>query len=463
MQRKETFQEHIYKDILARIYEGELPDSTSLPTLEELCRQYQAGDNCVRAAIGRLRDNGYLSTKRGRPARVIYHPSQQEPAGQELPAPPRREGEAHPFHEAIHILFPSIFTYASLACTETQLEELRRIISISPYAENERSDYNGLNISFFKAVLSSVQNDLIQYIVRAVMQSTVLPAILAQRGGALEEETQRSAAAMRRIYAAILEKDPVLIKGQWKLLFEIAESVVQATAPSSHDVPVKGDIGPDGLQYADEFKYMLIAHDLYEKILEGEYPVGTFLPTIAEARRIYRAAKGTIQTAYRVLSNLEIIQTIHGRGSKVIRLAFASTSAFDGEALQARKHEYLEAIGFLQVVCEDIILRARSQQFQALKNSMESGLNPSHQYSALILCRFLMKDACSRALDTFFQVISRRLYWGTYFNGASGGITSEEKHCQCMGIVDALERQQTDLAVFRTKALLAALYLKARQ
>lgn len=465
MQKKEALYESIYKQLLSQIYEGTLPYCSTLPTSRELQSAYGVSDNCIRAALGKLRANGYISTTRGRASKVIV-----DIISQDAPHGPRSafscdKKTLQDFYEVISAIFPSLYTYAAFSCGEQQMQELSKIVRQLPNSDsNDSVSYINLNIRFFKTIFSALENKLIVYIVTTVMQNTLLPAALLQmKSTELKSDFLQSGDELRNVYTAIIEKDYDLTKQCWRVLLSLTEIMAKKAIKNCPDIHEKEHESKAGLQYSNKFKYMLIANDIYQRILSGEYAVGTLLPSIEKAQKFYLVASITVRSAYHMLGELGLIRTDNGLGTTVISLVPMDGSFFDEREDFQKRLDYLETIEFLQIIFGDL-LRSGVTLSSTLREKLSGPLNPSHRYSALILCKSIMKGARSPAIYSFYQLISSRLFWGTYRTKIpDGSITVEEKHRICMETVDMLEKGDVERAVVLTEGMLCKLRFSAQE
>src|ERR1044072_2405839 len=67
-------------------------------------------------------------------------------------------------------------------------------------------------------------------------------------------------------------------------------------------------------------KYRQIAEQLKTGMVDGKYPIGASLPTVAETAAQYGVAAVTAKAAHELLKQEGLISTAPGRRSQVIRL-----------------------------------------------------------------------------------------------------------------------------------------------
>jgi len=65
--------------------------------------------------------------------------------------------------------------------------------------------------------------------------------------------------------------------------------------------------------------YLRIANELRKRILNGKYPVGTYLPSQSVlADEDFKVARMTVRAAIEVLESEDLVQAIQGRGTLVL-------------------------------------------------------------------------------------------------------------------------------------------------
>jgi DNA-binding GntR family transcriptional regulator len=65
--------------------------------------------------------------------------------------------------------------------------------------------------------------------------------------------------------------------------------------------------------------YLRIANELRKRILNGKYPMGTYLPSQSHlADKDFKVARMTVRAAIEVLESEDLVQAIQGRGTLVL-------------------------------------------------------------------------------------------------------------------------------------------------
>jgi DNA-binding GntR family transcriptional regulator len=64
-------------------------------------------------------------------------------------------------------------------------------------------------------------------------------------------------------------------------------------------------------------KYETVANDLHQRMISGEYPPGSKLPSIADLQQHYGSSMGTVERALALLREKRLITTRQGMGSYV--------------------------------------------------------------------------------------------------------------------------------------------------
>jgi hypothetical protein len=84
---------------------------------------------------------------------------------------------------------------------------------------------------------------------------------------------------------------------------------------------------PDPARRAARSPYETVAAELRGSIENGDYPVGSELPTALDLAAKYRVAVGTISRALGLLRSAGMVEVSRGRGAKVLEAARISVAA----------------------------------------------------------------------------------------------------------------------------------------
>ena len=77
MKAETHLYEMVYQSMLTQLYNGTLRCGHSLPSQQELCRQYNIGITTIRKVMRMLEENGFIRTASGKRAVVCFNDKDQ--------------------------------------------------------------------------------------------------------------------------------------------------------------------------------------------------------------------------------------------------------------------------------------------------------------------------------------------------------------------------------------------------
>ncbi|MBY8886907.1 GntR family transcriptional regulator [Streptomyces sp. PTM05] len=110
------------------------------------------------------------------------------------------------------------------------------------------------------------------------------------------------------------------------------------------------------LEQPSDARYMQLARLLSDRIMSGEWPPGTRIPTEAEMLKEYGISKTTIRAALNELSHQGLVQGVQGRGTFVRDWAGAREAATVSRAVH-RRGKHLVLTDDLRQVGEPVVSR----------------------------------------------------------------------------------------------------------
>lgn len=449
----------IYNDILLRLCVGEFSTGSSLPSLCALCEQYNAGKNTIIAALELLKKNGLIATGRGKAATVIFDYRNINKKKIELPTSPVSRRTRFDYYHAVHVIFPPIFARATIENRDMLKQEFAEIIEALPADITTSGEYIFLNMRFIKAVNTAVDNQLIDYIIKRILQAILLPAALFYGQSEIVKMMYLEGAdIMRTIYAAVENNSRDRLEIRWRQLFICTQKLME-TAINNDDIEEITEKRNDTIfESADELKCFLIAYELQTMIINGVYKEGSSLPSIAQAKSTYQVSTITIRSAYQILSEIGIAKTTNGCGTIVKKKSKSSNSNQLKVVSSARVDGYIEAVDFFNIVGFDVLIHASNVDIAALRFNIDGEWNPERRYSLIILLYYVFNGAGSVAFLKIFKVVARFLYWGIYMQDVPAfGNLSMSNHQKCHQVISLIEQGKSGNAERIFKELLGTL------
>ncbi|MEG0839939.1 MAG: GntR family transcriptional regulator [Hydrogenoanaerobacterium sp.] len=460
IQNKEIVYEKIYSDFLIRLCEGEFPLGSHMPSLPELCTQYDVGKNTIIKVVQKLKNNGFIETSSGKVGQVLFDCNNLEQYVKELPGFVCDKDILLDYYYAMEILFPALYAYAPSAYSEEDLLKIKDLVEEFINCELDGKTYINLSIKLSEAITSAIENQLIKKIVEITMQKTMLPAmLLVGHNTVFTKLLFKVRDKIALLYEALKQNDKLQLKNCWGEILPIYNTILKE-AISLGIFPNKPSTQMFNIfEVMDDEKSFIIATSFLEQILNGKYTNNDLLPSIAQAQSYYQVSEITVRRAYYILCEMGYTQTLNGIGTRVVSFFVPKSSYFLEQSAINRKEYYCEAVEFLEVTCADIVRAAKFLPFSKLRNDMDSPWNFKHRYSVAIIFYHLFKGANSDAVFSMYNVAGTYLYWTSYLKGIPATEElGEINHAECINAIDLLEHKSFDEATELLLKLLRTLY-----
>ncbi|MEG1068746.1 MAG: GntR family transcriptional regulator [Ruthenibacterium sp.] len=459
IQHKETIYRCIYDDFRIRLCEGEFPKGTSMPSLPDLCKQYRVGKNTMIKVLSMLRESGLIATSPGKVGQVLFDYNELDKYLLALPGLICDEKILADYYKAIRILFPTLYTAIALSCSTKQRAEINTFCIGFSACAIDGEHCARLSIRLFQAVLAASKNQLIRKIVAITMRKTVLPsALLCGHNEAFRPILQNIAAISVRLNAALQAQNANALQNCWQQLLDVYPQALEKALECDILSRVNPKPVANLFENMDDEKCFLVASDLRNKILNGTYMVGDFLPPMSEAKTRFAVSVSTLRKAYHILGEMGYTQTSNGRGTEVLSYDGFKNSAFLERVAMEHKKKYDEAVEFFSLTCGAVVGAADAIDFAQLQHDIDSRWNPAHRYSVGILLYHLFKGVHSPAVLSIYQVSSSSLYWGSYLkNIPATGALCAKNHQKCLDTMAALRQKNEPAAIALLQTLIATL------
>jgi DNA-binding FadR family transcriptional regulator len=130
----------------------------------------------------------------------------------------------------------------------------------------------------------------------------------------------------------------------------------------------------------------VVAFDLFRRIRNGEYPVGSWLPSELSLFSKYGVSRNTIRESVRMLRNSELVTTVKGSGTRIIsNIGNSEVTIFAKEIFD--KVEYLKDIYDFRKVNEiELCGKAAARRSISDMDSMKFNLEFNQNYSKINHC-----------------------------------------------------------------------------
>ena len=470
MKGENILYETLYQSILTQLYSGVLRRGRSLPSQQELCRQYNVGITTVRRVIRMLEEDGLIQTASGKRAVVCLDEGNRSYIASLL----QRRESIRDIYGGLELLMPAL--YAGGAALVSGYAGLREILDGLGGEMDQVEIYNravefftGLLLPYQNPVILDLQSDMEHYARIPYLPGSHLPdpfAITADpaRGNLLsmlamaeEGRTRDLTLRLERMYQDSGRRVDDYLAGLGK----------QFPAGQA-EVPYRWFV-----KKVRAHLYAIVARNLYRRTKAGEFQGRAYLPSVPEIMDTYQVSKSTACNAVALLSDIGFVRALDKKGivrreggelpplridEKVIKehlilhmdilqilavcsrqVAYATVSALDGQALQTIRGKWKN--------CHEIASTASLVQ---------------------LLLAFFQCYAPYRCLRNIFDHFDDTLIWGHYLHRSDRDKISyqepeQEIERQFSALCSALDREDWERFSLFVQSIFQTAYRVSRR
>ncbi len=304
----------IYEYFKSRITFGCYSICESLPSTGTVGRQFACSPQTVRKALLRMRDEGYISLSPGRRAKVVYDAGHKGNNLLKDHLLARKEG--------LSDLYGSVeFIWQRLTDTGIRLMGEGDIAFLEGCASRKEADPLWLFTVSFWTILRPIKNDLILNLFWDTVRYIRFP-YLWDSGARIASDVDFLKSGLLRVISSIKSGDTRNIA---EAFYECYSRIVltlnaEAYSPSEAvclppQIPFQWEIWRIRAQ-----KCYTAAASLIQKINEGIYPEGSFLPSASALAHDYGVSVMTMRRTIRLLNEISVTKTYNGRGTQVLTI-----------------------------------------------------------------------------------------------------------------------------------------------
>ena len=412
MARKTPLLNSVYNDLLTGILEGEYKNGESLPPLSLLCEKYNVGLNTMKSALGRLCQAGFIQTGQGKTATVVFDIQLCQNLFEHLPAFIVNPDLLKDYYHTIRILFVPVYVETSLKLNSAQVVNLQEISAqIQGYTSDTMSFVQAC-VLFFRTFADNLDNSVTYYILKNVMQRTMLPAFLSCSGeSGLLPRFSDNASAIETLAQALSSKDPVQMVSLWGGLLDSILDTARYII-SRCELPDASFQTDTSLYDELELRHFILASDIRIKILHGQYPVHSYLPALQQLMEQYEASLSTVRNALSLLASMELIQVENGNGSRVTTPYTSTTPQILKDTALIRRDKYIDTLNFLILVCPEALNHLPAEKAHWINQYADIPWNKDEKYTLLLILYYLFYGTGYAAMASIGELCIENLFWG---------------------------------------------------
>lgn len=427
VRNEQQFSNLIYEYFLLKIHFGYYKYGSILPSIETLCCEFSVSAQTVKAALQRLRAEGYIAMHNGRPTKVLYQETEQE-----------REDFVCRHYSLRSDAFPDLYRAWELVIIPLLAEGIRRVddddlLYIDRLAERAGSS----ELMFFYCfTLQKLENPLVMNLFWETALFQSFPFMQATDNASIYN-TSAMQASLKGIITCKKSEDWIGIERILHFFqrkgFNEAFAYIQ-TKQCLHPVAPEEQIPFTWRIYRNhpQICYSLALHLLHD-IYMGEYRGQEFLPSYENMAEKYGASVSTIRRTVRLLSQLGVAQSINGRGTRIFSIGpQIQEPDFTSPGVRRNLAFFYQAFELIIYSCEtvtqDTLLALTPAEKSELLSQLETYLATGR--CELSLWCILITIGMRSPLKTI-QEIYRKLYglflWGYPLKASNSELSVHDK------------------------------------
>ena len=418
MKTENNLYETVYQSMLTQLYSGVLRCGQSIPSQQELCRQYNIGITTVRKVLGMLEIDGFIRTSAGKRAVVCFDENKQSYISVLL----KRSESILDIYRGLEILMPPLYAAGAVRCPDySRLDSL----TIAAARETDLNTFYLQSSRFFTEFLKPFRNPVILDLQSDMEHYARIPYLSAS--GLANPFTITCTYARTNLqYIRSLAGDgqEAALTGRLRRMYrEMGARIASYLEALGKKYPA--DPGQDSYQWFSGKSrvplYTVVARDLFKRCEMGEFDNCTYLPSVPLIMEEYHISKSTASNAVSLLSDIGFVRTLdkkgivrrNGGGLQPIRL--------DEKIIAEHLVLFLDVLQILSV-CADSLSSAAFSALSRPEKEETARLWAGYQNTAStaqivqILLHFLQENMPSKCLRSILEQFDNILIWGHYMD-----------------------------------------------
>lgn len=421
MEKEKKLYMYVYRMILSDIYNGKYSLNDKLPSLPQLCEQYNVGRNTVRSALLQLQDDGYVIAKRGVQAIVTFDLSCFETQLKYKQSIKDSEEMIKNIYKTMDMLLPDICLVCLKNMSPAQFQELENktnnfsIDNIKTENELIQELYN-IYLYAFSVLDSPLLNDLFLTFMYSIYQ----PLIKEEKASnTFKRNIKTIQKTLRFLLKCAKSHNDFMVKNLVSIMCKSNSKLSQRYITrlckdmETHDQKQFIWISDRN----QEHLYMKLILRIIRDIQKQVYKKGETLPSIAKISLKYEVSEKTTRKVLELLREVRIIETINGVGSKVIiDNHYKESYLFKSPTIKENMKGIYDSLNLLSLIFPIIIPESikslNKEDIMAMKKDMEL-----EAYSPLEYFYDYVATSYNRCLYTILDELKCSMGWNIFISG----------------------------------------------
>lgn len=310
MHNEAAFCNLIYEYFVLRFKFQNYKYGDHLPSVDTLCRKFCVAPLTVKAALGRLQEEGYVSIRHGKCTQVTYRQSEEAYRKFKGDFFANRIHLYADFSKAMDLIFLPLYVEGFQHMDEKDLADLRQIV--------ERSESDVL-VNFYFSILQKMNNPLALNLFWETALFLGFPSLTqGEISGFYHAESFNS--RLCRLIDSGREKNSSLIcEAHNAFVQDITDKFTglwgQRVETGSSPVSFRWRIYRNRPQICYNLATLILHH-----IYFGEYSEAGFLPSYQTMAEKYGVSLSTIRRTIHILNEIGAVHSINGKGTCILSL-----------------------------------------------------------------------------------------------------------------------------------------------
>lgn len=399
----------IYDYFTSRILFGYYLPGDQLPSINDICRQFQVSALTVRTALIRMREEGYIQTVERKRSIVIYRLGEHQEQRYRAVYLSRREGMSDICRHS-DIIFDPIVHYYLQRQTKDSIRQIR-----SQLKKQKEHPVKQINMFYIEAIRPlnnplalNLHLEIVRYLQTPYLRS---PANFEDSGTAAKHIEQMLALIEKGNIEKALELSQAFSKDVTQMFFE-SLAVMLDTPQLVEQVPFEWQIYREHPQLC----YTLAA-ELMSKIDEGIYRQEEFLPSCQALAQEYDVSLITMRRTLELLNDIRVAETRNGVGTRIISGRLSGPPDFSHLQIRKSLIMMLQAMQMSSLTCKSVAIHTLSslgsEDFQALSQEIGQLKKEGTPFLAAKVClRFIGGNSPSSFIREVYRQLYLLLQWG---------------------------------------------------
>lgn len=410
----------IYEVIVTDILNNRYKYGDTLPSLNELCKDFDAGRNTLRSVLILLEERGFIKTQRGRKAVVIFNINEVSSKKLYETSIYERKATYEDIYQLLIPLMPELILEIKNRASKEDIEILINKVN-SMYNGNhvpltqEEFAKNLYNITI--EAIAILDNTLLDSLYLSIIRFIYLPVPTnVNKGQPFFNILDLVTDSLPKIASFLLSTNPNMLKRSISFLMQTL------SRSSLHYVNKIGkNIENDHLQVIPfkwtsvrslDLLYMNVIIQIIQDINNEIYK--DYLPSLQEMANIYNVSIRTIRKATDMLDDYKIIQKTNGLKSKIIIKEIKDPELlYNNQEVIRNIILYKEALQVLFLLMKSINKNVLSSYSSKEIATMIATSDESPKQVLEIFIHLLISNS-NRTIQSIYEELIKSLAWNIY-------------------------------------------------